>query len=79
MILSRIDSGIAAKIVALVPAQQRNALLIRMLGIKKVADDALRAVERDSGGPACKIVVWVSRRHRRHPEPARQDAIRRRC
>lgn len=45
MILSRIDPGLAAKIVASFPAQQRNALLIRMLGIKKVADDAARAVE----------------------------------
>lgn len=45
MILSRVDPGLAAKIVALFPAQQRNALLIRMLGIKKVADDAARAVE----------------------------------
>jgi flagellar motor switch protein FliG len=45
MILSRIEPGLAAKIVASFPAQQRNALLIRMLGIKKVADDAARAVE----------------------------------
>ena len=45
MILSRIDPALAAKIVASFPAQQRNALLIRMLGIKKVADDAARAVE----------------------------------
>ena len=45
MILSRVDPALAAKIVASFPAQQRNALLIRMLGIKKVADDAARAVE----------------------------------
>ena len=45
MILSRIDAGIAAKIIGAFPAQQRNGLLIRMLGIKKVADDAARAVE----------------------------------
>ena len=45
MILSRVDPGLAAKIVAPFPAQQRNALLIRMLSIKKVADDAARAVE----------------------------------
>jgi len=45
MILSRVDPAIAAKIVASFPAQQRNALLIRMLGIKTVADDAARAVE----------------------------------
>ncbi|NJO23675.1 MAG: flagellar motor switch protein FliG [Sphingomonadales bacterium] len=45
MILSRVDPGLAAKIVASFPAQQRNTLLIRMLSIKKVADDAARAVE----------------------------------
>jgi flagellar motor switch protein FliG len=49
MILSRIDPGIAAKIVASFPAQQRNTLLIRMLGIKKVADDAAQAVEAAIG------------------------------
>jgi flagellar motor switch protein FliG len=36
---------VAAKVIASFPAQQRNTLLIRMLGIKKVADDAARAVE----------------------------------
>ena len=45
MILSRIDAEVAAKIVAGFPAQQRNDLLIRMLGIKKTSDDAVRAVE----------------------------------
>ena len=45
MILSRVDPSLAAKIVASFPAQQRNALIIRMLGMKKVADDAARAVE----------------------------------
>jgi len=45
MILSRIEPGVAARIVASFPAQQRNTLLIRMLGIKKVSDDAARAVE----------------------------------
>jgi flagellar motor switch protein FliG len=45
MILSRIGSETAARIIGSFPAQERNALLIRMLGIKKVADDAARAVE----------------------------------
>jgi flagellar motor switch protein FliG len=45
MILSRIDAEVAAKIVAGFPAQQRNDLLIRMLGIKKTSDEAVRAVE----------------------------------
>jgi flagellar motor switch protein FliG len=45
MILSRIGSETAARIISTFPAQERNALLIRMLGIKKVADDAARAVE----------------------------------
>ena len=45
MILSRVDSGLSARVVASLPAQQRNSMLIRMLGIKKVADDAAKAVE----------------------------------
>ncbi|MBX9589519.1 MAG: flagellar motor switch protein FliG [Hyphomonadaceae bacterium] len=45
MILSRIDPATAARIVGAFPAQQRNGLLIRMLGIKKVDEDAARAVE----------------------------------
>lgn len=45
MILSRIGSETAARIISTFPAQERNALLIRMLGIKKVAEDAARAVE----------------------------------
>lgn len=45
MILSRVDSGLSARVVASLPAQQRNSVLIRMLGIKKVADDAAKAVE----------------------------------
>jgi len=46
IILSKIESGMAAKIVAGFPAQQRNDLLIRMLGIKKTDDNALRAIEQ---------------------------------
>lgn len=46
MILSRVDPGVAARIVASFPARQRNTLLIRMLGIKAIAEDAARAVER---------------------------------
>lgn len=46
MILSRVDPGVAARIVASFPARQRNTLLIRMLGIKTIAEDAARAVER---------------------------------
>jgi flagellar motor switch protein FliG len=45
MILSRIDSETAARIIGSFPAEQRNTLLIRMLGIKKVVEDAARAVE----------------------------------
>ena len=45
MILSRLESEIAAKVLSSFPAQRRNELLIRMLGIKQVADDAARAVE----------------------------------
>jgi flagellar motor switch protein FliG len=46
MVLSRIGSETTAKILSSFPAQERNALLIRMLGIKKVGDDAARAVEQ---------------------------------
>jgi flagellar motor switch protein FliG len=46
IILSKIEPGMAAKIVAGFPALQRNDLLIRMLGIKKTSDDALRAIEQ---------------------------------
>lgn len=46
MILSRVDPGVAARIVASFPSRQRNTLLIRMLGIKTIAEDAARAVER---------------------------------
>jgi flagellar motor switch protein FliG len=45
MILSRVDSGLAARVVASLPAQQRNGVLMRMVGIKKVAEDAAKAVE----------------------------------
>ena len=62
------------------PPGLRNALLIRMLGIKKVADDAARAVESaHRRGPAQQPSTRLARRHRRHPEPARQDAIGGRC
>jgi len=46
LILSRIDSASAAKIVASFTAELRNGLLCRMLGIKSVADDVMRVVER---------------------------------
>ena len=46
LILSRIDSGSAAKIIGAFPAELRNGLLCRMLGIKSVAEDVMRAVER---------------------------------
>jgi flagellar motor switch protein FliG len=46
MILSRLDSELAAKILGSAAPQLRNTLLIRMVGIKRVADDAALAVER---------------------------------
>jgi flagellar motor switch protein FliG len=46
LILSRIDSALAAKIIGSFPAELRNGLLCRMLGIKAVADDVMRVVER---------------------------------
>jgi flagellar motor switch protein FliG len=46
IILSKVEPAMAAKIVAGFPAQQRNDLLIRMLGIKKMDDGAVRAIEQ---------------------------------
>ncbi len=46
LILSRIDSASAAKIVGTFQAELRNDLLCRMLGIKSVAEDVMRLVER---------------------------------
>jgi len=46
IILSKIEPGMAAKILAGFPPPQRNDLLIRMLGIKKMDDNALRAIEQ---------------------------------
>jgi flagellar motor switch protein FliG len=45
LILSRIEPEIAAKTISSFPPEVRAGLLCRMLGIKKVADDALRVVE----------------------------------
>jgi flagellar motor switch protein FliG len=45
LILSKIDSGVAAKIIGGCPAEQRNDLLCRMLAIGEVAEEVLHAVE----------------------------------
>lgn len=45
LILSRIDSGTAAKLVGGYPAVQRNDLLCRMLVLGSVSDDAMAIVE----------------------------------
>jgi flagellar motor switch protein FliG len=44
-VLSRIDSSVAAKVIAALAGEARNSLLCRMIAIKAVADDATRAVE----------------------------------
>jgi flagellar motor switch protein FliG len=44
-ILSRIDSALAAKIIATFAGDVRNGVLCRMITIGSVADDAVRAVE----------------------------------
>ncbi len=46
VILSRIDYGLAARIIGSFPADVRNGLIWRMLGVKTIADDALEALER---------------------------------
>ena len=44
-ILSRIDSGLAAKVISTFPADVRNGLLCRMVAIKGTGDDAVRGLE----------------------------------
>jgi flagellar motor switch protein FliG len=44
-LLSRIDSSLAASVVTTFSAEARNGLLGRMVAIKAVADDAVRALE----------------------------------
>src|SRR2546423_3577354 len=44
-ILSRIDSGLAAKVISTFPADVRNGLLCRMVAIKGIGDDAVRGLE----------------------------------
>jgi flagellar motor switch protein FliG len=44
-ILSRVDSELAAKVISTFAADVRNGLLCRMVAIKGVADDAVRALE----------------------------------
>jgi len=44
-ILSQIDSGLAAKVVGTFAADVRNGLLCRMVAIKGIGDDAVRALE----------------------------------
>jgi len=45
LILSKVESGLAAKVIGAWPIHQRSDLLCRMLAIKNVADDALRSLE----------------------------------
>jgi flagellar motor switch protein FliG len=44
-ILSRVDSGLAATVIATFAPEVRNSLLCRMIAIKGVGDDAVRALE----------------------------------
>jgi len=44
-ILARVDSELAASVIATFAADVRNGLLCRMIAIKAVSDDAVRAVE----------------------------------
>jgi flagellar motor switch protein FliG len=45
LILSRVDSGLAAKVIGTFAADVRNSVLCRMVAIKGVGDDAVRALE----------------------------------
>ena len=44
-ILSRVDSALAANVISTFASEVRNGLLCRMIAIKSVSDDAVRAVE----------------------------------
>jgi len=44
-ILSRVDSGLAASVIGTFAPEMRNGLLCRMIAIKSVADDAVKAME----------------------------------
>jgi flagellar motor switch protein FliG len=46
LILSKIKSGTAAKVIALLPVERRDGLIRRMLSVKPVADEAMRLFER---------------------------------
>lgn len=45
LILSRVESGLAASVIASFAPELRNSLLCRMIAIKGVAEDAMKAVE----------------------------------
>jgi flagellar motor switch protein FliG len=45
LVLSRLESSVAAEIVGAFPAPERNILLVRMLSIKQVPDPVVRALE----------------------------------
>jgi flagellar motor switch protein FliG len=45
LILSKVDSELAAKLISSFPPELRNGLLSRMLGLRKVAPESVRAVE----------------------------------
>ena len=46
LILSKIKSATAAKVIALLPTAQRDGLIRRMLSVKPVGDEAMRLFER---------------------------------
>ncbi len=46
LILSKIKSATAAKVIALLPAAQRDGLIRRMLSVKPVGEEAMRLFER---------------------------------
>ncbi len=46
LILSKIKSATAAKVIALLPAQRRDGLIRRMLSVKPVGDEAMRLFDR---------------------------------
>ena len=77
LILSKIKSATAAKVIALLPADERDGLIRRMLSVKPVGDEAMRLFERVAAERVQRQAGAARRRrgqrpHRRHHQQARQ-------
>jgi flagellar motor switch protein FliG len=82
MILSRLGPEVSARLLSGLQAKDRNALLIRMLGIKRVSEDAALAVEqaisedllsKSSGGSHAGIADILNRMEKSQSEDLLKD------